>query len=122
MVNVDYLHTMALVACAGHEDRIIGVARYADSPDGSGSEFAIAVADAWQSRGVGSALAERLFDHARQQGMLRLCASISATNSRMLGLAHWLGFSTVMTPGEPGLISAHVALGPAPRQPPPSIG
>lgn len=114
MVNVDYHHTMAFVAVVGREDaeRIIGVARYGDSEDGSGCEFAIAVADQWQSRGVGSALAGRLFNYAREQGLLNLCASISATNSRMLGLAHWLGFTTGMKPGEASLISAELALPP----------
>jgi hypothetical protein len=67
-----------------------------------------------QSRGVGSALAHRLFDYARRQGLLRMCASISATNSRMLSLAHWLGFTTGMTPGESSLLSAQLVLAPAP--------
>jgi acetyltransferase len=114
MVNVDYHHTMAFVAVAGVGDgeTIIGVARYADSADGAGCEFAIAVADEWQTRGVGSAIAGHLFDYAREQGLLNLSASISATNSRMLGLAHWLGFTTGMKPGEPSLISAELALAP----------
>ena|SRR5688572_2777795 len=116
MVHVNYHRTMAFVAVVGEGDAesIIGVARYADSPAGSGSEFAIAVADEWQSRGVGSALAHLLFDYARQQGLLRMCASISATNFRMLSLAHWLGFTTGLTPGESGLLSAQLVLVPAP--------
>ena len=116
MVNVNYHRTMAVVAVVGEGDQesIIGVARYADSPGGSDSEFAIAVADEWQSRGVGSALAHRLFDYARQQGLLRMCASIAATNTRMLSLAHWLGFTTGMTPGESSLVSAQLTLAPAP--------
>lgn len=116
LVNVNYRRTMAYVAVVGEGDQesIIGVARYADSPAGSGSEFAIAVADEWQSRGVGGAIAHRLFDYAREQGLLRMCASISATNSRMLSFAHWLGFTTGMTPGESSLISAQLALAPAP--------
>jgi acetyltransferase len=115
MVTVDYRHTMAFVAVAGagEAETIIGVARYADSEDGSGCEFAIAVADEWQSRGVGSAIAASLFAYAREQGLLNLSANISATNSRMLGFAHWLGFSTGMTPGEPGLVHAELALSPA---------
>lgn len=124
MVKVDYRRTMAFVAVLGEgaTESIIGVARYADSAEGCGSEFAIAVADAWQSRGVGSALARRLFDYARTQGVLQLCASISATNARMLSLAQWLGFTTGMTPGEPGLISSQLSLAIVPVQPLPSIG
>lgn len=124
MVRVNYRRTMAFVAVMGEGDqeKIIGVARYADSPGGSGSEFAIAVADEWQSRGVGSAIARRLFDYAREQGLLHMCASISATNSRMLSFAHWLGFTTGMTPGESSLLSAQLALTPARVQRQSSLG
>jgi RimJ/RimL family protein N-acetyltransferase len=114
MVNVDYHHSIAFVAVVGEgmAESIIGVARYADSADGSGCEFAIAVADEWQSQGVGSAIAHRLFDYAREQGLLRMCASISVTNTRMLGLARWLGFTTHMTPGEASVLTAQLALTP----------
>jgi RimJ/RimL family protein N-acetyltransferase len=94
MVQVDRVHAMAFVAVVGDgvAQRIIGVARYASAPGSAGSEFAIAVADPWQSRGVGTAIALRLIEHAREQGIHHLDARILATNSRMLGLAHGLGF------------------------------
>jgi acetyltransferase len=116
MVGVDYRHTMAFVAVVGEgeAERIIGVARYADSPDGSGCEFAIAVADPWQSRGVGTAIAHRLFDYARTQGVPQLNARILATNSRMVAFAHELGFTTRIMPAEPELIDAQLALAPVP--------
>jgi acetyltransferase len=50
-------------------------------------EFAIAVADEWQSRGVGSALADLLFTYAKAHGVLRLYAIIFANNVHMLKLA-----------------------------------
>jgi acetyltransferase len=95
MVQVDRQHTMAFVAVVGDggSQRIIGVARYASAPGSSGCEFAIAVADQWQSRGVGTAIACRLIKHAREQGIHHLDARIMASNSPMLGLAHWLGFN-----------------------------
>ena len=115
MVGVDYRHTMAFVAVVGKGDaeRIIGVARYADTSDGSGCEFAIAIADPWQSRGVGTAIAHRLFDYARAQGVPELNARILATNSHMVAFAHRLGFTTRIMAGEPDLIDAQLALTPA---------
>jgi hypothetical protein len=46
----------------------------------------------------------------------------SATNSRMLGLARWLGFTTRMTLGDTSLLSAQLTLAPAPLQHQPSVG
>ena len=114
MVHVDYQHTMAFVAVAGDGEaqRIIGVARYACAPGSAGCEFAIAVADLWQSRGVGAALSQRLLDHARRQGIHHLDARILATNHRMLGLAHELGFSTDTNPDEFDTLDARLDLSP----------
>jgi len=112
MVHVDHHHSMAYVAVVGDgsAQRIIGVARYAAAPGSSGSEFAIAVADQWQSRGVGTAIARRLLDHARDQGIHHLDARILATNSRMLGLAHWLGFSVDSNPDEFQMLDARLEI------------
>src|ERR1700688_3650774 len=64
-VHVDYWREMAFVAIvgAGRDERIIGVARYAGDP--ADCEFAVAVADEWQSRGVASTLTRLLFAYAR---------------------------------------------------------
>lgn len=112
MVSVDFRRSMAFVAVVieGRSERMIGAARYASSADDSGCEFAIVVADLWQSKGVGSALARRLIDYARGQGILRLHASILATNSRMVTFAHRLGFTTRRTRGDSTLLSADLAL------------
>lgn len=95
-VHVDYRKHMALVAVTGDgtEERIVGVARYVVDGSGSACEFAVAVADAWQSRGIGTTLTRLLFDYARAQGMKRVYGSILANNERMVGLAHWLGLKT----------------------------
>jgi acetyltransferase len=93
-VNVDRHRTMALVAVidlAGAE-RIIGVARYA-ADDNNECEFAVAVADSWQCRGVGSTLVPLLFAHATQQGFRTIYGTILADNQRMVELAEWLGLT-----------------------------
>lgn len=88
-VNVDGCGSMAFVAVAGpvEAETIIGVARYACSPGSSAGEFAIAVADEWQSRGVGTALLQVLFEYARLQGLHCLWGRVLAGNERMLELA-----------------------------------
>jgi RimJ/RimL family protein N-acetyltransferase len=112
MVQVDRHYAMAFVAVVGDgiAQRIIGVARYASAPGSSGSEFAIAVADPWQSRGVGRAIALRLIEHAREQGIHHLDARILATNLRMLGLARWLGFSIDSNRDEFSVLDARLDL------------
>ncbi len=107
LVHVDYLHNMAFVAVVGTgaEERIIGVARYCE--DGtSGGEFAVAVMDAWQARGVAVALSELLFDYARLHGVLELHATMLATNAHMIELAHWLGMDTHRQADDPTLVTA----------------
>jgi GNAT superfamily N-acetyltransferase len=111
LVHVDYLRNMAFVAvvAAGAEERIIGVARYCE--DGaSGSEFAVAVMDDWQARGVAVVLSELLFDYARVHGVRDLHATMLATNTHMIELAHWLGMTTRRQPEDPTLVTASLRL------------
>jgi N-acetylglutamate synthase-like GNAT family acetyltransferase len=55
----------------------VGVARYVrDNDDPEQAEFACTVADAWQERGVGSMLAERLAGRARAAGIERFRARL----------------------------------------------
>jgi len=79
-VQVDYHHSTAFVAVIGQgeEARIIGVARYAANRD-EDYEFAVAIADAWQARGVAGTLSHLLFDYARNEGIRTLHAKILAT-------------------------------------------
>lgn len=95
-VNVDYKRDMAFAALVGSgaSEQIIGVARYAADPQGPGCEFAVAVADAWQGRGVGAQLTKMLMDYARLQGIRRLHGDVLVSNREMIELAHWLGMST----------------------------
>ncbi|HTV95644.1 MAG TPA: GNAT family N-acetyltransferase [Steroidobacteraceae bacterium] len=93
LVHVDYLRDMAFVAVLGQEERIIGVARYAD--DGTPSkEFAVAVLDEWQARGVAATLSLLLIEYARAHGVGAFHALIMASNQPMIDLARWLGMST----------------------------
>lgn len=107
LVNVDYRTTMAFVAVIGEgaDERIIGVSRYA--MDGaSRAEFAVAVMDEWQARGVGMILSEILFEYAQNRGVQSVHATMLAANAHMIELAHGLGMITHMLPEDPGLITA----------------
>lgn len=96
--QIDYDREMALVAIApGLEggQTFLGVARYVINPDGNSCEFALTVADAWQRRGVGPRLMERLMHVARERGLETMAGEVLAQNPRMLRLCKRLGFSAL---------------------------
>jgi len=90
----DFQRELALVAVAGHDaaSPLIGVTRCVADPDRTCAEFALAVADDWQNRGVGTRLLCELMRAARAMGIRRIWGEILATNVRMLGLMASLGF------------------------------
>ena len=98
LVNVDYHATMALAACVGADDRFIGVARYAADENGRDCEFAVAVSDDWQCRGIGTSLAPLLFEYAAQEGFESIYGTVLAGNQRMIELAEWLGLTLEPVP------------------------
>ncbi|MEO8019784.1 MAG: GNAT family N-acetyltransferase [Pseudomonadota bacterium] len=95
LVLVDYHRTMALVAVfgAGANERFIGVARYAADDSGEDCEFAVAVSDDWQCRGIGTTLTPLLFDYAKAAGFKTIYGTVMANNQRMIELAEWLGLT-----------------------------
>jgi acetyltransferase len=95
LVTIDQHRDMALVAVLGEaeDEKIIGVARYAADDDGHDCEFAVAVADAWQCRGIGTTLTKLLFDYAQREGFRFIYGTVFANNQRMLELAEWLGLT-----------------------------
>jgi len=108
LVHVDYLHDMAFVALTGTppNEEIIGVARYGQDRGGPDSEFAVVVADDWQTRGVGATLMGLLCEYAHSHGVHRLHGEILADNAKMIDLAHWLGMQTNRCPGDPHIVQA----------------
>lgn len=103
--RIDYDREMALIAVVsekGHETEI-GVARYSINPDGRSCEFAIAVADAWQHKGIGSKLMQSLMDAARTRGLETMEGWVLSGNGRMLALMDALGFAIDANAGDPSL-------------------
>ncbi len=108
LVGVDYHRDMAFVAVIGSPDseRIIGVARYAADASKRDGEFAVAVSDAWQSRGIGTALMRVLLKYAKDQGLRRIHGLIFAHNDRMIDLARKLGMNLRRPPDDYTVVEA----------------
>jgi GNAT superfamily N-acetyltransferase len=93
LTDLDFSHDMALIATVEHQGKPveIGVSRYATGEDRSVGEFAVAVADDWQHRGLGTLLMHRLIEVARARGMKRLFSVDDPENEKMRDLARDLG-------------------------------
>ena len=100
LVHIDYRRELALIATTVVDGvlREVGVARYVPEPDGSGCDFAIVIADAWQGRGLGEALLRALVRAASQAGVPALSGLTLATNHAMRELARRVGFSVLRDP------------------------
>ena len=88
--QLDYDRELALAVLDAGE--FVAVGRYAPNPDGRTAEFALVAADAWQGKGIGRLLLERLCEAARQAGYAALYGHILDANREMLDLAARLGF------------------------------
>lgn len=99
----DYDREMALIALLdqGGNEEEIGVARYVKYPDGRQCEFALAIADEWQGKGVGTALMRELISIARSVGLESMEGFVLTTNQPMLKLVKFLGFSSEINRDDP---------------------
>jgi GNAT superfamily N-acetyltransferase len=93
LTDVDQLNHVALAAFDDAEPgRMIAEARYIVDEQ-CGAEFAIAVADQWQRKGLGRALASILLGHARTHHVIRVWGTVQRSNKPMQVLARRLGFT-----------------------------
>jgi acetyltransferase len=97
----DYDREMAFIALtvADHQELEIGGARYVIDRDGTGCEFAIAVADQWHKHGIGQRLMSSLIEAAREKKLSRMHGEVLAGNGSMLAMVGSMGFS-IETSGE----------------------
>jgi acetyltransferase len=87
-------------------ERLAGIAEC------SAGEFAVVVADAWQARGLGRTLMERLLEHARGGKLPALHGIVRKGNRAMLCLGRSLGFRAMRDP-DPELVQMTLELAPA---------
>jgi GNAT superfamily N-acetyltransferase len=93
LTDVDQLNHVALAAFDDAEPwRMIAEARYIVDEQ-CNAEFAIAVADQWQHKGLGIAIASILLGHARTQRVTRIWGTVQRSNKPMQALALRLGFT-----------------------------
>ncbi|MGE3298242.1 MAG: N-acetyltransferase family protein [Porticoccaceae bacterium] len=102
-IHTDYPDQMALIACIGSDrnERQIGVARYARPKNESAADLGIAIADAWQGKGLGTEMLRRLLVLADQAGIRQLSADVLYENHRMRNLARDLGFRVAPSQTDP---------------------
>lgn len=103
LTQIDYDQEMALIAVSKDgtdEARIIAVARYVMNPDHHSCEFALAVGDDYQHKGIGSHIMKRLINIAHDRGAEIMEAEILSQNFRMLNLVERLGFRKIHDPDD----------------------
>jgi GNAT superfamily N-acetyltransferase len=88
LVHVDHHHREALVAEVRGADggwEPVGVARYARTTEDR-ADLAVVVEDAWQGRGIGRLLLDRLAAAAREEGVVAFVAEVLSENHQALRL------------------------------------
>lgn len=106
MMQVDYRSRYGLVALAGVGGDIIGHAMYIEMSPRK-AELALAVADAYQGRGLGTILLGQLAEAAAEAGYEVMEAVVKPENHNMLQMLRESGFP-IQSHSEPGEIHAEV--------------
>ena len=119
-VEVDHKNHEALVATPLRSTEILGECRFVRSPERPDTADAgVTVVDAWQGRGLGSALLASLSERALEAGVQYFTAEVLAENRTMLGLLPALG--PVETSRHGPVIRARVEISEPPQQPAPDL-
>ena len=96
--ELDHVDHEAIAAIDPFTGEGLAVARYMRfSQDPSAAEAAVVVIDAWQGRGLGSVLLERLAERAREHGIERFEATLFTDNKAMLALFEQIGEVEVLS-------------------------
>ncbi|MDQ6674598.1 MAG: GNAT family N-acetyltransferase [Chloroflexota bacterium] len=89
--DVDYVHSLGLLATVGSPERIVGHALYASAGDGR-AEVAFAISADYQGRGLATILLGQLADAAAANGIETFEALVLPENRRMLEVLRESGF------------------------------
>ncbi|MEO6689021.1 MAG: GNAT family N-acetyltransferase [Dokdonella sp.] len=102
LTDVDFRRDFAFIALVHRdgEKQEIGVSRFSMSVDGTSCECAVAVADDWQKKGLGTLLMRHLITVARERGVHTMISMDAADNTAMQDLASFLGFHRKADPDD----------------------
>ena len=107
--QIDYEREMTFIVLEG--ERMVAEARAVSDPDNITAEFAIQVAGAWQRRGLGRLLLDKLLGYLRSRGTAQVVGNCLEENQGMAALARKAGFT--VTSGGDGTLSLRASLGSA---------
>ncbi|MDM0109591.1 GNAT family N-acetyltransferase [Variovorax sp. J22R24] len=111
---IDPATDVAYVAVVDDEsqDHQIGVARFSAEPGGGDCEFAVAVSDKWQNKGLGMHLMHHLMEAARQRGIAEMHSSDASDNDLMRRFAEQLHLDHRPDPDDATQVLYSMKLGP----------
>jgi RimJ/RimL family protein N-acetyltransferase len=110
LTDLDHREQEALIALTPGGE-LVGVARFFRLVgDSTRAEVAVTIADAWQGRGVGTALLHLLAERADELGVRCFVATCLAHNRPMLDLFRELGTPVSETPAGDGIVEVEVEL------------
>lgn len=98
--QIDYIKDLSIVAVVGEFgfDKIIGVGEYFLIPQKNIAEIAFTVGEAYQGKGLGKILLNKLLEAARENGIAGLVALTYPQNKRMIQLFKSLPYKSHTAP------------------------
>ena len=114
VAGVDRVAADAIAAFAP-DGVTVGIARCVPVGKSASAEVTVAVAEAWQRRGVATALLERVAARARSVDIKQLTARCLANDDTLIRLLSRLGPATV-EPASVGLVNVRIDLGSTPAR------
>ncbi|HWT24976.1 MAG TPA: GNAT family N-acetyltransferase [Solirubrobacteraceae bacterium] len=101
LTDVDHVDHEAIGARDAETGEGVGVARYVRDPERPATaEAAVTVVDAWQGRGLGTLLLDRLVERAEENGIERFSASFLIANRAVRHMLDEIGEVRVLRQGE----------------------
>lgn len=96
-VHIDYVNNFAIVAILTEQgkERMLGVARYVLDPPPDSAELAVAIADDWQGKGLGTKMLMHLLQIMIRRKIKRVHGDIFLENRKMMQLMHESGFKLI---------------------------
>jgi acetyltransferase len=104
LTQIDYDREMAFVAIApgpNGQPQTQGVVRAMADPDNISAEFGIIIRSELKGGGLGKLLMDKIIAYLRSRGTQQVVATVLKENTRMLELAHALGFKDAALQDDP---------------------